>query len=207
MKSNKIRLIKDKKEVLVTTITQVENRYELIKDSMDYYNFMYDIIGENTNDFQIFYNSKNTGETFKKNFLEYPQKDFNNQKEILDYALKNNFKHCATLGIYQENGYYGVKVETENPYNVVANNWIQYGKNQNLYTIFTNNEEDFKRTALLLGEHLNIGFYELTVYDHYDETPVENIQLVGINYNQLINDVFEIAKEYGFTKEEVKEAI
>lgn len=199
--------IVDGKEVVVWEEKRVQDRYTLIKDEMYISSFHYDIMGENDETTTILYNTKNSGSTWRENFLDYPTKDFSSQEEMRKYAEENGFKYFGTLGTYRENGYDGVRIETENPYNVVANNWVEEGRNQNLYTIFTNKKDTFKNLKSLVSEYLNYGFYGLTLYDNFEDDQIEHFALIYTDYSQMIDDVYEAVKDYGFTKDEVRDLI
>lgn len=193
------------KEIVIIETTEEINRYELKKQEYELFmSFFEEFYGENNNELSIFYNSKNTGESYKKNFLGLIQKDFENSKEIYKYAKDNNFEFCVTGGLYQENGYVGVYT-TEEVYDRRANNWVNFGQDQNLFTIFTNDKKHITRFERLLSDYMNYGFQEIIIYDNFNEEIAVSFTMLEESIDEFLNNYEKTVKIYGFTRQDLED--
>jgi len=162
------------------------------------------IINEN---YSLFYNNNNTGETFQKNFLSAKEVRLEKLKDIIEIMKKEEHNFYGVISFYKENGYYGIRIVTDEEALIKRpNNWIERGQNGFIYLITAEKEVTISKFENYLSHYMNFGAEEITVMDRmYDE--MNDYFLYMGNDEELEEFKKGCEKEYGLTKEHFKKQI
>lgn len=126
--------------------------------------------------------------------------DFNSKLDCIKVMKKHGYKKFAAISLYQENGYVGVALITdEKAFVRVPNNWVRNGADQNLGIVFYNEDEEIKNLAEQISQYVNYGFEMIEIYDEGEDEPTEdNFLYDGSNYKEYQEWKEQMVEKYGF---------
>lgn len=124
---------------------------------------------------------------------------FNSRTDCIEVMKKHGYKKFAAISLYQENGYVGVALMTdEKAFVRVPNNWVRNGADQNLGIVFYNEDEEIKNLSEQISQYVNYGFEIIEIYDEKEEEHIESFIYLGSNYKEYQEWKQQMIEKYEF---------